>query len=191
MRLLLAAVVFLAAAVPALAASQNVQVSDDQLFHPGSTQVDPGDTVTWHWDGADEHTVTSRPKQIDRFDSGIEHGPGAQFPHTFKYRGRFRYLCEIHPDTMRATVTVGTDDGIAPKISKVRARVSGSTVKLTFRLSERSVVTVKVGHRKKTVKAGRHSVKFKGLSDGLHKARLSAKDGFGHRGTKSKRFTIG
>jgi plastocyanin len=191
MRLLLALAVFLACAVPALAADQSVNVGDD-FFDPDSTSVDPGDTVTWNWIGSSDHTVTSRSKQIDKFDSGIKSGSGATFEHTFKYRGRFRYLCEVHPDTMRASVTVGTDDGKAPRITRVRARVSGSTAKLSFRLSERSYVTVRVKRRKKTKTfgAGRHSVRFRRLADDSYTARFSAKDGFGHRGTRSKRFTV-
>jgi plastocyanin len=191
MRYLLVVAVFFAVSVPALAATQNVNLEDDQ-FVPDATSVAKNDTVNWHWKGTNDHTVTSNSRQIDRFKSGIK-TKGGRFAHEFKYAGRFRYFCEVHPDTMRATVTVGTDDGVAPKITRVRARVSGSRVKLSFRLSERSVLTAKVGRKKvvKTFGAGRHAVRFRRLSDGSHRARLSAKDGFGHIGRKSKRFTTG
>src|SRR5215208_1271541 len=134
MRYLLAVAVFFAASVPALAATQNVKVEDD-FFDPAATNVAANDTVSWHWNGANDHTVTSRSRQIDRFKSGIK-TKGEKFSHEFKYAGRFRYFCEVHPDTMRATVTVGTDDGVAPKITRVR----GGATKVRFKLSERSVV---------------------------------------------------
>jgi plastocyanin len=178
------------AAAPAMAADKTVQVGDN-FFAPTSTTVEPGDTVTWDWVGSDEHTAQSHTKQIDSFNSQPMSGSSASFQHTFKYRGRFRYFCQFHPDEMEATVQVGAKDTVKPKLSRLKAKVSGSTVKLTFKVSERSVVTVKVGRKKKVVKAGRRSVKFKGLSDGRHKAKFSAKDGFGNTGKKSKSFTTG
>jgi plastocyanin len=189
MRLLLAITVFLAAAVPALAADSTVDVGDD-FYDPSTSSADPGNTVTWNWSGSNDHTVTSRSKQIDRFKSGIQAGPGKSFRHTFKYPGRFRYFCEIHPDSMQAAVRVGSDDGVAPKITSVRAGAR----KVRFKLSERSVVTVKIKGRKRIVKTfgpGKHAVRFKRLAAGRHKASLSAKDGFGHTGRKSKRFRTG
>jgi plastocyanin len=191
MRYLLAAALFFAVSLPALAATQNAKVEDD-FFDPAATSVAKNDTVNWHWNGTNDHTVTSRSRQIDRFKSGIK-TKGGRYSHEFKYAGRFRYFCEVHPDTMRATVTVGTDDGVAPKITKVRARISGSRVRLAFTLSERSVLTAKVGRKKvvKTFGAGRHAVRFRRLSDGSHRARLSAKDGFGHIGRRSKLFSTG
>lgn len=194
MRLVLALVLTVAAlaAAPALAADSTVQVGDD-FFLPGSTSSNPGDTVTWNWQAGsfNDHTVTTHGGQIDRFNSGIKAGGGATFAHTFKYPGRFRYFCQIHPGIMEGTVTVGTDDHVAPKISSLKAKVSGSRVTLSFKLSERSVLTASVKGRKKVVKVfgpGRRSVKFKGLKAGRHKASLSAKDGFGHAGKASKRF---
>jgi plastocyanin len=188
MRFVLVLVACLAAlaAAPALAADSTVNVGDD-FYDPSTSSADKGDTITWNWSGGNDHTVTSRSRQIDRFKSGIQTGPGKSFTHTFKYAGRFRYFCEIHPDSMLASVTVGTDDGVAPKIT----RVKGGARKVSFKLSERAVVTVRVKGRKKVVKTfgpGKHSVRYKRLAAGLHKVSLSAKDGFGHTGKKSKRF---
>lgn len=189
MRLLLVLLVSIAAlaAAPALAADSSVTVGDD-FFDPSTSTLGQGESITWNWNGSNDHTVTSNSRQIDSFHSGIKTGTGKTFKHAFKYAGRFRYFCEIHPDLMQATVTVGTDDHVAPKVSSVKA---GSR-KVTFKLSERSVVTVKVTGGKKVVKAvgsGKHSIKFKKkLKAGRHKVSLSAKDGFGHTGKKSKRF---
>jgi plastocyanin len=188
MRFVLALAVSLAAlaAAPALAADSTVSVGDD-FYDPSTSTAGQNDTITWNWNGSNDHTVTSNRRQIDRFKSGIKTGPGKSFRHTFKYAGRFRYFCEIHPDSMRSTVTVGSDDGVKPKVTSVK----GSARKVSFKVSERSVVTVKVKGRKKVVKTfgpGKHSVRFKRLSAGRHKASVSAKDGFGHTGRKSKRF---
>lgn len=191
MRYVLAVALFLAPAIPAVAATHNVNVGDD-FFGPSATSVAKGDTVSWHWTGANDHTVQTRRRQIDRFNSGILSGTSASFSHVFPYAGRFSYYCRIHPDTMRATVTVGTDDGVAPRIRRVRVRVVGSRVRLGFSLSERSVVTARIGLKTKvkTFDAGRRAIRFRGISDGEHRARLSAKDGFGHRGRRSKLFTV-
>jgi plastocyanin len=191
MRLLLGLAVFFAAPVPALAATENVKVDDD-FFDLTDTTADVGDTVNWHWDGSNDHTVTTHRRQIDRFNSGI-HNKGFRFSHQFNYPGRFRYFCEIHPGIMEATVTVGTDDGVPPSFSSVRRRVSGHKVKLSFVVSERSVVTVRVTRKKKvtrTFNAGKHAVRFRHLHAGRYKARFAAVDGFGHKGTASKRFRI-
>jgi plastocyanin len=197
MRFLLAVVpaVAVLAAAPALAADSTVGVGDDFYDPSAPTMVNPGETVTWDWQAGsqNEHTVTSRSRQIDGFRSRIMSGGGASFNHTFKYAGSFRYVCLIHPFSMQSTVIVGTDDHKAPKITSLKAKVSGRRVKVSFKLSERSVVTVAVKGRKKVVKLfgpGKHSVTFKSLRRGRNKASLSAKDGFGHTGKKSARFRI-
>src|SRR5512134_786765 len=104
MRYLLAVAAFLALAAPAGAATKNVKAADD-FFEPPSTPAALGDTVRWDWTGANDHTVQTRSRQIDRFDSGIR-SKGASFSHTFRYPGRFRYFCEIHFG-MEGTVTAG------------------------------------------------------------------------------------
>jgi plastocyanin len=196
MRTALALVLALAAlaAAPALAAGPTVGVGDN-FYDPSATTANPGDTVNWDWQSGSQadHTVTSRSGQIDRFNSRIMAGGGSSFKHLFRYPGRFRYYCLIHPFSMQGTLTVGTDDHVAPKITSLKAKVSGRRVKVSFKLSERSVVTISVKGRKKVVKvfgSGKHSVTFKSLRRGRNKASLSAKDGFGHTGKKSTRFRI-
>jgi plastocyanin len=188
MRYLLAAAVFFAISVPALAATKNVKVDDD-FFDPDATTAAVGDEVQWHWNGTNDHTVTTSGRQIDKLKSGIKN-KGGRYSHVFKYAGRFRYFCEVHPDTMRGTVTVGTDDGVKPKIT----RVSAGARKIRFRLSERSVVTLRIKGRRKIVKVlgkGKRAIRYKRLAAGGHRASLSAKDGFGHTGRKSKSFRTG
>jgi len=193
---LILSVAGLAVAAPALAADSTVGVGDDFYDPSATTSVNPGDTVTWDWQSGsiNDHTVTSNRRQIDRFDSGIMSGSSASFAHTFKYPGRFRYFCEIHPDSMRSTVTVGTDDDVAPKLTRARVRVKGRTAKFSFKLSERSVVTVKAGTKKasKVFGAGRHAIRLKRLKVKRYRGVFSAKDGFGNKSTTvRKRFRVG
>src|SRR4051794_21972268 len=143
---LILSVAALVVAAPALAADSTVGVGDD-FYDPDATSVNQGDTVTWDWasDSTNDHTVTTHARQIDRFDSGLKNGGSASFKHQFKSPGKFRYFCENHPETMQATVTVGTDDNVAPKLTKPKVKVSRHTVKFSFKLSERSLVTVKAG----------------------------------------------
>jgi plastocyanin len=197
MRFLVAVVPTLAvlAAAPALAADSTVSVGDDFYDPSTPTTVNPGEKVTWDWQAGsqNDHTVTSNSRQIDSFRSRVMAGGGASFTHTFKYAGSFRYVCLIHPFSMQARVIVGTDNHVAPKITSLKARVSGRRVKVSFRLSERSLVTASVKGRKKVVKvygAGKHSITFKSLRRARNKASLSAKDGFGHTGKKSTRFRV-
>jgi plastocyanin len=196
MRFALALVLSLAAlaAAPAFAADSTVGVGDD-FYDPSETSVDPGDTVSWDWasDSSNEHTVTAHARQIDRFRSKLMSGGSASFKHTFKYPGKFRYFCENHPDSMEATVTVGTDDNVAPEVKKPKVKVIRHTVKFSFTLSERSVITVKAGRKKasKAFGAGKHSLKLKRLKARRYKATISAKDGFGNKSkTARKRFRV-
>jgi plastocyanin len=194
MRFGLALILSLAAlaAAPAWAADSKIDVGDD-FFDPSATSINPGDTITWDWSGSNDHTVTSNRRQIDRFKSGIKSGSSASFAHTFRYPGRFRYFCEIHPDSMQATVTVGTDENVAPKVTRARVRVSGRTAKFAFKLSERAVVTVKAGTKKasKAFGAGRHSIRLKRLKAKRYRGSFSAKDGFGNKSTTvRKRFRV-
>ena len=185
----------LAVAAPALAADSTVGVGDDFYDPSAGTSVNPGDTVHWDWESGtfNDHTVTSSRRQIDRFGSAIMSGSSATFSHTFKYAGRFRYFCKIHPDSMRATVTVGTDDNVAPKLTRARVGVRGRTAKFSFKLSERSVVTVKAGTKTaaKAFGAGRHAIRLKRLKAKRYRGVFSAKDGFGNKSTTvRKRFTV-
>jgi plastocyanin len=187
MRYLLAVAAFFVIAAPATAATRPAKAEDD-FFDPVSITAALGDTVRWNFTGENQHTVQTRRRQIDRFDSGIR-GKGARFEHTFRYPGRFRYFCEIHFG-MEGTVTAGSDDGVRPRITRVR----GSARRVRFRLSERSVVTLRLRGRRRIVKVlgrGRRSIRFRRLSQGRHRASLSAKDGFGRTGRASKRFRVG
>jgi len=199
MRRLLALVSFagLLVATPSLAADRAVEVGDD-YFLPGVVQVEKDDTVTWNWSGNEPHNVVNTPgkRQIERFRSGSPQ-TGGSFRHTFKNEGSFTYLCTEHSETMRGRVRVGTDDDVKPRIRRLKARVyKGDNVKVVFRLSERAVLAFKLrGPEDKTRtrvrSAGKRSLKFRNLADGEYKVSVIAKDGFGNKRKRSKRFEIG
>ena len=64
-----------------------------------------GDTVRWTWTDGDVHSVfsTSGPSSID---SGFLVGAGTTFEFTFTEPGVWSYLCQVHPGSMRGTITV-------------------------------------------------------------------------------------
>jgi plastocyanin len=85
-------------------------------YRPARLTVRKGATVTWTQRDPGVHTVTSGTVDNgaatvtvhpdDRFDSG-ELPTGRTYSHRFTEAGTYRYFCEIHPATMRGTVTVG------------------------------------------------------------------------------------
>src|SRR5215212_3128741 len=99
------------AAVPAWAANSDVTVANFD-FSPNSVQIQPGDTVTWHFSGPDtNHSVTADPGQSEQFDSDPDdpspfHAPTDTFSHTFPAAGRYTYFCKVHAN-MHGTVLVG------------------------------------------------------------------------------------
>jgi plastocyanin len=80
----------------------------------GLTVIDPGDTVTWTWNGSGldlHHSVTSDPGSAQTFDSDASnpthtHTTGQTFQVTFPTSGCFQYHCEVHA-TMHGQVQVG------------------------------------------------------------------------------------
>jgi plastocyanin len=84
-------------------------------YRPARLTVRKGATVTWTQRDPGVHTVTSGTVDDgaaavtvhpdDRFDSG-ELPTGRTYTHRFAATGTYRYFCQIHPATMRGTVTV-------------------------------------------------------------------------------------
>jgi plastocyanin len=80
----------------------------------GLTVIDPGDTVTWTWNGSGldlHHSVTSDAGSAQAFDSDAAnpthaHTTGESFQVTFPTSGCFQYHCEVHP-TMHGQIQVG------------------------------------------------------------------------------------
>jgi plastocyanin len=192
MRLAPVSVLFLLALpAPALAADANVNVADDEFQAP-TVQIQPGDTVTWHWTGVDQHTVTTRSGQTERF--GSKFMTSGTFQHTFPKPGRFTYFCQVHT-FMRGAVEVGPPpfpDTLLPRATSVKAKASGGTAKISFKLSEKSRVKVAVSGRTDKVTSrllskGKHSLKFRHLKAGSYKFTLSLRDLAKNKGKSVKK----
>jgi plastocyanin len=199
---LLTLLALLAIPAPALAASNaDVTIGDDFYESPTATaptvKIQPGDTVTWHWTGMDQHTVTASPNQTVSFSSPFK--TSGTFKRGFPKPGRFIYHCQVH-DQMRGAVEVGPPpfpDTSLPRISRYKARVSGSTMKVSFKLSEKSRVRVAVsGPSDKVVTrllgTGKRSITFRHLKAGRYRAGLRLRDTAGNKGhsPKTKRVRV-
>ena len=191
----------LAVGVPAGAVSRSVDVVDIE-YKPHEVRVSPGETVTWHFRGALDHTVTSNPGQAETFSSGAPRSGGPDFVHQFTKLGRFTYTCTVHPE-MTGAVRVAPPDFTAPSLTGLRARPSRFCVpgrgchhpgtRLRFHLSESatvrgSIATVRhPGHRLRRLRArlgaGKGSIRLRGrgLDPGRYRVRLQAIDDSGNR----------
>ena len=65
-----------------------VAVRDDE-FAPPAIEVPAGTTVTWRWDGEDEHNVVG-----DGFESPVQ--TAGEFAHAFSEPGTYDYRCTLH-----------------------------------------------------------------------------------------------
>jgi plastocyanin len=104
MRTRLLAVAVLAAVVlpqPASAADADVTV-EHLMFMPDKVKVGLGESVTWTFPEATQHTTTS---DEGFWDSGSKSG-GATYVRQFTSAGTFAYHCSFHP-TMHGFVAVG------------------------------------------------------------------------------------
>jgi plastocyanin len=186
--------------LPGTAVAADVQVGDFS-FRPDYTRIDPGETVTWTVLGnASPHTVNSGAGAPAAFDS-TELLPGQAFSFTFAAAGRYPYHCNIHP-FMKGVVQVGPDT-VDPKLTKLKAKLGKSNVRVFFRLSETSRVSAKLASagkprkvlervRAKKLRNGARSltVATKDLAAGRYRVTVSAKDPEGNLGTARIAFRI-
>jgi plastocyanin len=145
----------------------------EPVWSPAAVSVDVGDTVTWSFTGSTiAHNVTSNSANWT-FSSptGVGQAPAA---FTFTAAGTYAFVCSIHPDTMRGTVTVGnappppppppsqqwlpndqspptvlevTDD-TRPRLSRVRVHAIARGARVRVRVNEPGRVTIRArrGH---------------------------------------------
>jgi plastocyanin len=69
-------------------------------FDPADVTVAVGETVVWKWGGGVQHDVDG-----GGFKSKVQ--KEGSFSHTFEEAGTFEYHCNVHPTTMKGTITVG------------------------------------------------------------------------------------
>ncbi|HEV7989318.1 MAG TPA: plastocyanin/azurin family copper-binding protein [Candidatus Binataceae bacterium] len=106
----LAALIFVAGAVPSIAAAKTVEVKMTDTppkFVPLTVTIDKGDTVEWINNAVSLHSVTTNPavaqdpKDVSSpagakpFDSGFM-TPGVKWSYTFTVPGTYKYLCLPH-----------------------------------------------------------------------------------------------
>jgi plastocyanin len=96
-----------------------------------------------------------------------------------------------------AALEVGGLDRTKPTLSRVSARRSGKRVQVSFKVSEQSVVTVRLARRGKSVKtkkartSGRGSVTVAGLKAGRYSVKVTATDVAGnHSGMRTAHLTV-
>ena len=98
------------AAAPALAADTTVRATEINAV-PGWDQttvgVQVGDTVTWTFEGmVQAHNVESRGG--DWVLTSNVALPTPPVSYTFEKEGTFRFICQVHPDSMVGDVVVGS-----------------------------------------------------------------------------------
>jgi plastocyanin len=218
-------VLALVAAAPAAAAEVEVHGQDTLTWDKPQISIAAGDTVVWKFAGTTQaHNVMSGSGNWT-FASPVG-APAADTSFTFATAGTYRFLCQVHPDTMVGDVIVGDAppppppppgqrpfpndstppsaletgglDTTKPTLSRVRVRRAAPGATIRFRVSERSVVTVRFKRGGKTVKIARlaasgryHGTLRKGLRPGRYRVELRAEDVAGNRsGLRTARLTV-
>ena len=208
--LLLGSVMALIGAAPAAAADVPILGLDTRVFDKPEITIAVGDRVQWTFQPNEPHNVSATSANWAGFKSEQNRpAPPAEF--TFTAEGTYTYRCDIHSDTMTGKITVGSPppppppplseqwypndstltagafetggvDSTKPRLRSVKAKKSGKRVKVSFRVSEQSVVTVRFtrgGKAVKTKKAavGRSgSVTVAGLKPGRYAVKVRATD---------------
>jgi plastocyanin len=174
-----------------------VHAKSDFTFSPDKSQINVGDSVTWHFDGPVLHTATSASGQPDSWDSRDD-GAGAAgttFTHVFEKPGRYQYLCIPHRSFMNGVVTVGADT-VDDTVSKFRTRKFGHRVRISYVLKEPAKVRYRLrGPSPRRVKKGRqlpgaHRFTVRHLKTGTYHGTLTAVDDFDKPNTSKKSFVI-
>jgi len=78
----------------------------DNAFSPNAVTVTTGSTVTWEWQGSNQHSVTFSAGPSSPVQST------GTFQRTFDQPGTYSYFCSVHgAAVMSGTVTVGQGNG--------------------------------------------------------------------------------
>jgi len=76
---------------------------NDFYFRPAEISIPAGTEISWLNEGQTAHTTTSVVS--DQWDSGSIQ-PGNRWAASFSVPGTYEYYCSIHPDQMRARLTI-------------------------------------------------------------------------------------
>jgi plastocyanin len=189
----LALLIPLVAASPASAADVSVL---NYQFRENSVQIQPGESVNWHF-LADGHTTTSDRGEWERWNKS--RSSGEVYSRTFTQPGRYDYICIPHQffnPPMRGVIQVGADT-VAKTVGSAKAKVRGGRARLTLALNEDATVTwaaLKGPSKKRKLKrryrAGKASRTIKRLKPGRYTAAITAVDRFDKKSVKRVRFRI-
>jgi plastocyanin len=102
------------AASPAAPQKPPVKVTvNDFYFAPTAVTIKKGRSVKWVWSSYNTypHDVHLKKgpanlKQKGSYSTKTSAVAGAHFQKTFETPGTYKYICTIHPDEMRMTITV-------------------------------------------------------------------------------------
>jgi plastocyanin len=202
---------FFAIGSPAWAADAVVHATDAPGWDVQVVDIQPGDSVTWMFDGTlQAHNVQSA--------AGDWTSPVGVVPQPVEHRydevGTFRFVCQVHPDTMFGDVRVAdvplppppppplsaqpfandfgadvpAETGVSLDTAKPRlSAVSAKGRRVRFKVSEQSVVSVTVKRSGRKVKAlavagsGTRGVTLSGLRAGRYVVQVRATDVAGNR----------
>lgn len=112
-----ASAVLLAGLFSAPAQAANTRVSITNFTWSQEPTVDLGESVTWDWLGPDlQHSVTGQAPNASQWDSNPgDPSPrnllGASFTVKFDQPGEYLFVCKLHPQAVRGTVTVTNQPG--------------------------------------------------------------------------------
>src|SRR4051794_9088138 len=94
-------VVGLLAGIAAIAASASTPRVTWKVGASKTVTIRHGGKVTWVWAGDAQHNVRGKG-----FHSGFHTKKGTTYSHTFKSKGSFKIVCDVHPGSMKTVVKV-------------------------------------------------------------------------------------
>jgi plastocyanin len=92
----------LLAAIGAVAAFGATKTVKWHVPTSSTVKIAKGGTVKWVWSDGVPHNVKG-----PGFKSKTIGKKGFAYSHTFKSKGTFKIICQVHPTTMKTTVKVG------------------------------------------------------------------------------------
>ena len=105
--LVLSLVAVVAVAVPLVAHAAPKRVAvDDNFFAPERVKVKKGGKVTWRWVGTNPHNVALKKPGRRRVAKRSALKTSGEFTFKFRRIGKWRAVCEVHPNSMRMRIVV-------------------------------------------------------------------------------------